>query len=205
MSAYVLRHGVLPPNPQRRFIGAQDIPLSAVGVAQAKVWAECWKHRPLAGIVSSDLSRCIDTASIIAHHRGIPLYVDSRLREICLGAWQGLTRQEVETAFPHQYAARGEDVAYFRPCGGESFSDLARRVLPAFDYWQARLSTGQGHCDNAPWLLVGHAGTNRAILARHMALPLAHMLDIPQPYACCTRIAHGEEELGMQVCSCRTP
>ena len=37
---WLLRHGELPPNPQRRFVGQRDLPLSAVGRAQARRWGE---------------------------------------------------------------------------------------------------------------------------------------------------------------------
>lgn len=179
MSIFLLRHGAL--QPQRVFIGAQDISLSALGLAQARAWAQWWQDSALAGIVSSDLCRCVETANIIARHRDIPLHRDARLREICLGDWQGLNPQQVEQRFPDQYARRGQDMAHFRPPHGESFTDLAQRVLPAFDHWCS-------HFGPAPWLLVGHGGVNRVIIARHMALPLSHVLDIPQPYACCTQL-----------------
>ncbi|MEG2171860.1 MAG: histidine phosphatase family protein [Desulfovibrionaceae bacterium] len=195
MSVCLLRHGALAPNPQRRFIGAQDIPLSPQGVGQAQLWGQCWARQeaqggqPLAGIVCSNLSRCLETAQIIARaiarggarHGDVPVYADECLRELCLGDWAGLTPAEVEALFPGQYAARGKDMAHFCPPHGESFADLARRVLPAFDHWQ-------DHFRKAPWLLVGHAGTNRVILARHMALPLSQILNIPQPYACSTQL-----------------
>lgn len=83
----------------------------------------------------------------------------------------------MEQSFPGQYARRGQDLAHFRPDGGESFADVQCRALAALAHWRARYP--EGHL-----LLVGHAGLNRTLLAGYLALPLNDLLRIPQPYAC---------------------
>ena len=40
---------------------------------------------------------------------------------------------QVRTAFPGEWEKRGQNIDGYRPSGGESFSDLAFRALPAFD------------------------------------------------------------------------
>lgn len=176
-----MRHGALPPNPERRFVGQRDIGLSATGRAQAVSWRERLADTPFAAVVSSDLSRCVESALLVKGERDIPLIPEPAFREISLGAWEGLTPAEVEARFPGAYAARGRNLAESRPQGGESFVDLAARALPAFDAL-ARAFAGRA------LLVVAHAGVNRVILARAMALPLRYVPDIPQPYACCTRV-----------------
>ena len=178
LSVRLMRHGALSTDPKRRFTGQRDIPLSEAGRRQAAGWRYRLADIPFAAVVSSDLSRCMDTARIVRGERDIPLVAEPALREISLGAWEGLNPTEVEQRFPGAYAARGADLAHFRPEGGESFADLATRVLTAFDVLTRRYT--------APVLVVAHAGVNRIILARAMALPLHRLLDIPQPYACCT-------------------
>ena len=181
MTVWLIRHGALPPNPERRFVGQQDTPLSEFGRRQALSWRQRLRDLPFAALVSSDLVRCVETALLIKGERDLPLVREPAFREISLGAWEGLTPAEVEERFPGAYAARGKDMARFRPEGGESFADAAARVLPAFDALLARYA-GQ------PLLIVGHMGSNRIILARCLALPLQNVLDIPQPYACCTAL-----------------
>ncbi len=173
---WLMRHGILPPNPERRFVGQRDIPLAQAGREQALVWRRRLAAMPFAGVVCSDLSRCMETAEIICQGR-IPLFPEPAFREISLGTWEGLTRAEVEERFPGAYEERGRHLDSFRPEGGESFSDMAERVLPAFDRWAAYAR---------PLLIVAHGGVNRAILARHMAVPWCDMLGISQPYGCCT-------------------
>jgi probable phosphoglycerate mutase len=174
-----MRHGALPPNPERRFVGQRDLELAELGRRQAVAWQRRLADISFAAVVSSDLARCVESARLVKGQRDIPLILEPALREISLGAWEGLTPEEVERRFPGAYAARGRDFASFRPEGGESFADLAARALPAFDGTAARY-------EGRPVLIVAHAGVNRVILAHCLALPLHHAPAVPQPYACCT-------------------
>ena len=94
---WLVRHGALPPNPERRFVGARDLPLSKAGRAQVRALAvdlaPVLADPRLVALLSSDLSRCRETAAILAAAAGRPLLVhaDVDLREISLGAWEGLT------------------------------------------------------------------------------------------------------------------
>ena len=176
MNVTLMRHGTLD-NPDRRFIGSQDVPLSARGRLEALFWRREWQDVPFAGAVCSDLSRCRETVGLVLGDCACPVFLEPRFREISLGAWEGLTRQDVERRFPGAFARRGADFAHFRPDGGESFADLAARVVPAFAAWQT-------HFGERPFLLVAHAGVLRVLLARFMALPLARVLEIPVPYGC---------------------
>jgi probable phosphoglycerate mutase len=177
----LVRHGALPPNPERRFTGALDIPLSDAGRAQVRALGRELgaTARAVTAIVASDLTRCRETAALLARHIGgnIPLHTDAALREINLGLWQGLTPAEVERTFPGQYAQRGQDMAGFCPPEGESFFCVQRRALAALERWRTR-------CPDGILLVVSHAGVNRTLLARYLALPLAELQRIPQHCAC---------------------
>ena len=182
MALYLLRHGALPPNPQRRFVGPRDLPLSPRGQRQIAFWAKELAVTPLKAIFCSSLQRCRESArSIGRYHPQTPVIPRDAFREIHLGQWEGLTPAEVEERFPGAYAARGRNLADYCPQGGESFRMLARRVLPAL-----RDILPQNNDDNV--LLVAHGGVIRVILAHALALPLDRLLDIPQPYAACTRL-----------------
>lgn len=182
MAVYLLRHGALPPNPRRCFVGQRDLPLTPLGQRQIAFWAEELALVPLRRILCSTLQRCRDTARIIgSRHPHTPVTPSDAFREISLGRWEGLTPAEVEERFPGAYAERGRRLADYCPQGGESFRMLARRVLPAL-----RDILPQNNEDNV--LLVAHGGVIRVILAHALALPLDRLLDIPQPYAACTRL-----------------
>jgi len=133
---WLMRHGALPPNPERRFVGQRDIALSEPGRRQMAAWRQRLADIPFAAVISSDLSRCVESARLVRGERDIPLVLEPAFRELSLGAWEGHTPEEIEERFPGAYAERGRDMARFRPEGGESFTDLAERVVPVFDCGQ---------------------------------------------------------------------
>ncbi len=88
----LLRHGRTEWNASGRFQGQLDSPLDAVGLAQAAAAGTALKPMRPDALVSSDLKRALDTAAVVGAECGLDVTVDQRLREIHLGAWQGLTR-----------------------------------------------------------------------------------------------------------------
>ncbi|MFT3958419.1 MAG: histidine phosphatase family protein [Desulfovibrio sp.] len=180
---WLVRHGMLPPNPERRMVGARDIPLSAEGREQIRLLAQQFMPKvqgALGAVICSDLDRCRETAAILLEalpHGRPPQHVEPGLREIDLGLWQGMTKAEIERAWPGAYAARGQDMAHFCPPQGESFMQAQRRALAAVARWR-RLYPG------ATLLMVSHAGILGSLLAHYMALPLRDVLRIPQYYGC---------------------
>ncbi|MGE4298489.1 MAG: histidine phosphatase family protein [Desulfovibrionaceae bacterium] len=174
----LLRHGRIPQVSPRRFVGQTDPPLDNVGRAQAEAVRRRLEDTPLARVVSSDLRRALDTAAIVCRGREMRIEPEPALREICLGAWEGLTVDEVRARFPGAYEARGQDMAHARPEGGESFADLDARAWPVF----ARVAR-TAHAAGAT-LVVAHAGVNRVLLCHALGMPLAHLFRLGQDYCC---------------------
>ena len=184
---WLVRHGSLPPNPERRMVGARDIPLSDAGRAQIRAMARQFVPELVQGVgavICSDLDRCRETAALLlenmpeASQQGRPpLHLEPGLREICLGRWQGMTRTEIESTWPGAYAARGQDMAHYCPPEGESFMQAQRRALAALARWRRAYPC-------ATLLVVSHAGIIGTLLAHYLALPLRHVLQIPQHYGC---------------------
>ena len=128
MSLLILvRHGVTPDNKRLVFQGHGGSPLDDEGIAQAKLVAARLSKLPVASIWSSDLSRAEGTAAEIGALCNIPTHTDARLREVDVGAWSGLPREELELQFPEEWAAwrRGEDV---RRGGGETYAECGARM-----------------------------------------------------------------------------
>lgn len=192
---WLVRHGSLPPNPERRMVGARDIPLSDAGRAQIRAMARQFEPELVQGagqgvgqcvgaVICSDLDRCRETAALLlenmpeASQQGRPpLHLEPGLREICLGRWQGMTKAEIESTWPGAYAARGQDMAHYCPPEGESFMQAQRRALAALARWRRAYPC-------ATLLVVSHAGIIGTLLAHYLALPLRHVLQIPQHYGC---------------------
>ncbi len=171
-----MRHGALPQVAPRRFVGQSDIPLSAQGREQAAAWASVLAGVPFESAVSSDLARCLETARIILAGREVPLRTEAGLREIRLGEWEGLTVAEVRKRFPGHYEARGEDIAGFRPSGGESFHDVQKRAVAVLE---AIVRASRGEV-----LVLAHGGVNRCLLCHVLGMPLGHLFRLGQEYAC---------------------
>lgn len=130
----VWRHGRTAWNEAGRFQGQQDPPLVAAGRSEALLAARAMVAGGLAAegtvVATSDLARAADTAAVLADLLGLRPHVEPRLREQGLGAWEGLTRDEVADRYPAQYAdwRSGRPV---RERGGEETAAVAARALAA--------------------------------------------------------------------------
>lgn len=153
----LLRHGRTEWNATGRFQGQLDSPLDLIGKAQAQGAAVAVAPMQPDAIVSSDLSRCADTAAAVAAEIGIDVVPDPRLREINLGLWQGLTRAEAHERFPEEYAGwqAGEDR---RRGDGETYAEVGARASACIVEWLDRLGPG------ATLVAVTHGGTARATI-----------------------------------------
>lgn len=170
---YLLRHGKIARQAEKRFVGQIDVPLDEEGLSQAKWWREELDKAAFGQIYCSDLIRSRETARIIAGEEHI--HIMPQLREINLGEWDGLSKTEVRARFPGKWKKRGENLASYRPLGGESFTDLYARVIPVFEQ-----IVKQAEKDA---FIVGHAGVNRMILCHVLGVPLANLFRLGQDYA----------------------
>ena len=128
-----VRHGQTEWNVQARIQGQGDSDLTAEGVAQARSLAQRLAAEKFDVLVSSDLGRAAATAQAIAERCGKPVVLDARLRERHFGAGEGMTYEEVDSAYPGAFARiRNVDPDFVIP-GGESRRQFHDRVRGAFD------------------------------------------------------------------------
>lgn len=155
----VVRHGESTWNAARRWQGWADPPLSPVGEAQARTAASVLGALGIGVIATSDLRRARRTAELLAEGVGLDpgsVIVDAGLRERDIGAWSGLTTDEIEARWPGMIAAwrRGEVAS---PPGGEDDAAFRARVVGALQRIAAQ-ADGAGHV-----LVVSHGGAIRAL------------------------------------------
>lgn len=98
-----LRHGQTANNFELRIQGSQNTELNDVGRQQAADVAVHLANLKITRIVSSDLSRAHETASIVGDFIGVPVETDERLRERGYGVWEGLTSPEIREQYPEEW------------------------------------------------------------------------------------------------------
>jgi broad specificity phosphatase PhoE len=133
-TVYLIRHGATEANLARPYtLQGQgiDLPLGAIGRRQAEAAARTLAERSIAGFFSSPLRRAIETSEIIAAPHGRPVTAVPELIECDVGRWEGMSWEAIRRQDPRACADFEADPAGCPYAGGESFGDVARRVLPA--------------------------------------------------------------------------
>ena len=161
----MLRHGQTEYNATRRMQGHLNTKLSPVGFEQAAAAAEFLTHKNIVKIVSSDLDRAFDTATVIGQRLNLPVEKDERLRETHLGLWQARSHEEVDQLYPGMRALWRHD-ATWAPPGGESRVEVARRARPVVTELMKSLTDW----DSATVLLVAHGGIISALTSNLLEL-----------------------------------
>jgi probable phosphoglycerate mutase len=127
----LLRHGQSTWNAEHRWQGWADPPLSEVGRDQAQVAGQVLRSAGFGVVVASDLTRARETAEIIAAEVGVDdVQVEAGLRERDVGAWSGLTTDEIEARWPGQLAAWRAGELTVIP---EGEGDIEERVIAAVE------------------------------------------------------------------------
>ena len=142
--------------------GQRDTELDDVGRAQAEAVAAALAALQPLVLLTSDLSRAVDTAQPVARVTGLAPVPDARLRELQLGAWQGLTSEQARERYPQEHAdwRAGRDVPRG---GGETYEQAGTRAVECLlEHLPA----------DGTLLAVTHGGTARAALGRLLDLPV---------------------------------
>ncbi len=166
----LIRHGESTGNSAGRMQGQDDTELSALGRDQGALLAQRLaglRDRPTL-VYSSDLRRAHDTAKLVAAALGTVVHLDPRLRELDVGTWAGMAREEIAAMAPADWHSWEERDPAVRYGGAESFTDLQRRVVPAIEEIAER-HTG------AHLVVVTHGVAIRTYLAHVLGLNLSAM------------------------------
>lgn len=146
----LVRHGETEWNAQRRYQGQSDVPLSELGVQQAKLVAERLAGHEIDAVYASDLKRAWETAQIIVEKNGLRVSSEPRLRELKFGILEGLTFDEAQEKYPEMIAAWLSDF-HQTPQGGETIGLFNARVI-------SLLEDLKRQHDEQTVLLVAHGG-----------------------------------------------
>lgn len=156
---YLIRHGETDWNVEGRFQGHSDTPLNDIGRKQAGAVARWLAHQPVTfnALYTSDLVRCVDTAQMIADELRLPMIAAPALRELHCGEWEGYTSPAIDAHYPGQLTRWRQEVDTFPIPGGESVTDVMRRVSVFYE------RTVVKHLGEAI-IMVSHGGALSALL-----------------------------------------
>lgn len=164
---FLIRHALVEPAARAFLYGAMDVPLCRDALREEAALHRWLAHRlpqPARWFVSG-LSRTRATAEAVfaAGYPAAPLTAEPDLAEQHLGAWQGLSHDELPallTHTPHPFWPHGGEE---QPPGGESFASVRRRVGAVLE----RLVEERSGED---LVIVAHGGSIRAALAHALDL-----------------------------------
>jgi probable phosphoglycerate mutase len=155
---YLARHGETEDNARLVFQGQSGKGLNSRGRAQARRLAERMKRARPSAIVSSDLERAVETATIVGEACGLVPTTDPELREVDIGTWTGKSHDEVKATYPEEWAAwsNGLDI---RRGNGETYAELAVRIEKAV----LRIAST---VERDPVLVVSHGGSIKSYVSK---------------------------------------
>jgi alpha-ribazole phosphatase len=173
-----LRHAPVTLDAPGRIAGQIDYPCD---LSDAACFARLQSHLPEDAVwVISHLDRSRITADAL---QAPPRQVEPGIAEQNLGAWQGLTWDDVFRDNAEAHNDFWSDPGSHRPPGGESFADVCARVATAVD----RLTEAHSGRDI---VAVGHGGSIRAALAQALELDPRSALAFQVDNLSLTRLDH---------------
>jgi len=175
---YLIRHGQINGYENFPVYGHTEVDLTEIGILQMQQVAERLRFAEIGAIYSSVLRRSATGARLVARYHDVPLHFLSELKEICFGAWEGLTLAGIRKDFPDELAKRQADLVNYQPPGeGESVGRFSERIARIYD----RILSEQAGRDI---VIVAHGAVNRVILCKALGLDIVNMFNIQQDYGC---------------------
>jgi broad specificity phosphatase PhoE len=172
-TVYLARHGETEWSRIGRRQGRLDAPLTVEGLAEVDRVAAMLASLPIDALFSSPLARASSTAAIYGEALGLSVVLLDDLQEIDHGEMSGLTRAEIDAAYPGEFERRSTNHYSWRFPGGESYEDADGRAFRAID---AILATS-----TSP-LVVSHEMIGRMLLRNLLELTPAEALEFRHPH-----------------------
>ena len=160
MRILLLRHAETDWNCQGRCQGVTDLDLNERGKRQAAEIAESLSGGPVDAIYSSDLKRALQTADALRRFHPVGVRVDSDLRELNHGEFEGLTFPLIRSSYPGFIERWRSEPAEVLIPGGERLVDVAARA------WRAVERIARSHLAQEQVVVVSHQFPISAVLCR---------------------------------------
>jgi len=184
LTLLAIRHGETVSNAAKRYQGHSDSPLTETGRKQVSSLGRRMAKMDFDALISSDLGRTQETASIIAGLTGHSVQTDSRLRERNYGVLEGLTVPEINVGHSEVLERLdANDPDYMIP-DGESHRQHYQRNVAAIEEIVSEKSGGR-------IALVVHGGVLDSLFRYVACLPLNQPRCFITANASLTVITHG--------------
>ncbi|UXM93624.1 histidine phosphatase family protein [Paenarthrobacter sp. JL.01a] len=167
----LVRHGRTTANATGLLAGrAAGVSLDSTGREQAASAANRLAAVPVAGVVSSPLERCRETAQFILQRQsGRPhAPIDDDLTECDYGQWQGRALSELATEALWSTVQTQPSAVVFP--GGESMAGMQARAVAAIRRHDAAFEAEFG--PGAVWVAVSHGDVIKSVLADALGMHL---------------------------------
>ncbi|AWB91531.1 histidine phosphatase family protein [Aeromicrobium chenweiae] len=167
----LVRHGRTTANASGVLAGrTAGIRLDETGRTQAARTGERLAVVPVAGVVTSPLERCRQTARAILHHQADPpaTVAERGITECDYGEWQGRKLSELAKEDLWK-VVQGQPSAAVFP-GGESLQAMQARSVAAIRRHDAAFEAEHG--PGAVWVAVSHGDIIKSILADALGMHL---------------------------------
>jgi phosphoserine phosphatase len=125
---YIVRHGETQWNKEEVFRGRKDIPLNEMGQKQAEMVGLYFRDKRIDRIVSSPLTRAVQTAEAISRTTSVAVESAEEFTDINFGAWEGLPLREVEERYPADLATWKTSPENFKIESGETLETVRKRI-----------------------------------------------------------------------------
>lgn len=160
----LIRHGQTVANSAGIWQGHADGVLNDEGRRQATLLGKTVPA--LDALYASPLVRATDTAQAIADVQSLEIELDSGLKEIGFGAWEGMSPADIEVAYPDDYQSFQQGVDLRRGGHGETFAEVQRRMV---DSLGSIVAANPGSTVG----VVSHGGATRAYVTDILGIPSA--------------------------------
>lgn len=127
---HLFRHGEVAAPWPGLIYGQLDVPLSEVGMEQARWAAQSLDGVNLGAVISSGLSRAEASAAHLRADRPLHRRDEPDLLEIDRGSWAGMSPSEVDEIQAGGFLAWQASGGLLAPPGGETIQVMAARVAP---------------------------------------------------------------------------
>lgn len=183
---FLIRHAEAEGNLYRRVQGHHDGKITRRGYLQIAALAERFKDVHIDALYASDLSRTQTTATAITKYQELPINIEPRLKEVCMGVWENMTWGDIEVEMPEQLACFSSDPDNWSVPGSESFESLAGRMVEVVN------ELGRKH-EGQTIALVSHGMAIRSLHCHVLGVPSRDVASIPHGDNTCVSLYNWED------------